>query len=241
MISTILAAMANNFAILFPSYFAQYGFTGTAPIVSWFYGPKYLTQQSAPNQVVAVLGGEPFVGAEIHSTQPSAAPRELSRMWTRITFYCWGQPSQISAWTEATVTALLDDTLPTPANQNGNWFQCSTAGTTGSTEPTWPTTFGATVTDGDVVWTCMGTVDGFRIYDTDMTDLIRIAVAGAAHYTAVGSYKPVTGSWYDRTDQFVMSGFTNKVSFDFLVPVPDVVPTVAQINSATLTGIVTTP
>jgi hypothetical protein len=32
-------------------------------------------------------------------------------------------------------------------------FECTTAGTSGGTEPTWPTTAGQTVTDGTAVWT----------------------------------------------------------------------------------------
>lgn len=39
---------------------------------------------------------------------------------------------------------------------NGHLYQCTTAGTTSSTAPTWPTG-GGTVTDGTVVWTDLGT------------------------------------------------------------------------------------
>ena len=236
MISSILASVANNFSILFPSYFAQYGFTGTAPTVAWFYGPQFLTQQNAPNQVVAVLGDEPFIGSEVHSAQPSTAPRELSRMWTRIHFYCWGEPATISNWTAGETIGAEWATVPTAANQTGLFYQSTSGGITGSTEPIWPTMVGGTVTDNTVTWTCIGSMANFRIYDTDMTDLIRICVAGAAHYTAVGSYKPVKGTWYDRTDLFVMSGTTNKVTFDFLVPIPDIAPGTAIISTATLTG-----
>lgn len=42
---------------------------------------------------------------------------------------------------------------PTIANRNGRRYH-GTAGTTGATEPTWPTTNGATVVDGSVTWTC---------------------------------------------------------------------------------------
>lgn len=42
-----------------------------------------------------------------------------------------------------------------PAAPNGHVYRCSTAGTTGTTEPTWPTTSAGTVTDGGVTWTEM--------------------------------------------------------------------------------------
>lgn len=40
-----------------------------------------------------------------------------------------------------------------PATPNGRIYKCTTAGTCGAGEPTWPTTYGATVTDGTAVWT----------------------------------------------------------------------------------------
>lgn len=45
----------------------------------------------------------------------------------------------------------------TDYRQYGNViFQCTTAGQSGSTEPTWNATVGATTSDGTVVWTCVG-------------------------------------------------------------------------------------
>lgn len=40
-----------------------------------------------------------------------------------------------------------------PATPNGHIYKCTTAGTCASGEPTWPTTYGGTVTDGTAVWT----------------------------------------------------------------------------------------
>lgn len=48
-------------------------------------------------------------------------------------------------------------------NTRGLYFQCSTAGTTGGSEPTWDTTPGNTTSDGSVVWTCYSVL----YYDDD--------------------------------------------------------------------------
>lgn len=40
----------------------------------------------------------------------------------------------------------------------GHWYECEQAGTTGSTEPTWPTD-GSTVTDGTVIWRDKGVME----------------------------------------------------------------------------------
>ncbi len=44
-----------------------------------------------------------------------------------------------------------------PTTPNGYRYECITAGTTASTEPTWPTNIGDTVSDGTVVWKCIAT------------------------------------------------------------------------------------
>lgn len=58
-------------------------------------------------------------------------------------------------------------TIVKPSVQNKFWYECTDEGTSGATEPTWPTSIGGTVTDGGVVWTAIhagrltGTVTGF--------------------------------------------------------------------------------
>jgi hypothetical protein len=58
----------------------------------------------------------------------------------------------ISAWTANTAYSL--GTFVRPTTKNGFVYKCTTAGTSGSTEPSWSTVEGGTVTDGTVVWTC---------------------------------------------------------------------------------------
>lgn len=43
-----------------------------------------------------------------------------------------------------------------PVVYNGYYYKCTTAGTTGTTEPTWPVDLNATVSDGTAVWTNAG-------------------------------------------------------------------------------------
>lgn len=58
--------------------------------------------------------------------------------------------------TRAATTAYTVGQIVRPATGNGYLYQCSTAGTTGSTIPTYPSGVGQTVTDGTVTWTCVG-------------------------------------------------------------------------------------
>lgn len=60
------------------------------------------------------------------------------------------------ATTAATNTAYGLNALVVPAAPNGYFYQATVAGTSAGTAPTWPTTVGATVTDGAVTWKNMG-------------------------------------------------------------------------------------
>jgi hypothetical protein len=57
-------------------------------------------------------------------------------------------------------TAYVAGQQVVPRTLNGWVYQCVTAGTTNSSQPTWPTTLGANVTDGSVVWRCETTDAG---------------------------------------------------------------------------------
>jgi len=72
-------------------------------------------------------------------------------------------------WEASTAYSLGDYCVPATASKNGFVYKCTTAGTSGATEPTWPTTYGATVTDGTVVWTCV--FEGHNLFELDVTGL----------------------------------------------------------------------
>lgn len=54
-------------------------------------------------------------------------------------------------WAASTAATAGQYVSPSPVN--GHLYVCTTAGTTGTAQPTWPTAIGGTVTDGTVVWT----------------------------------------------------------------------------------------
>ncbi len=67
----------------------------------------------------------------------------------------------------ATSTAYAVGAQVKPAATPLYIYQCTTAGTSGGSAPTWPTAVGATVTDGTVVWTNIGII--VPVLDTDYT------------------------------------------------------------------------
>src|SRR5262249_25880603 len=58
-------------------------------------------------------------------------------------------------WLANTAYALGEVVTPSSGGTvgNGHTYRCTTAGTSGATQPSFPTSEGATVTDGTVVWT----------------------------------------------------------------------------------------
>jgi lambda family phage minor tail protein L len=59
----------------------------------------------------------------------------------------------ISAWAASTAFVVGDIRRATVTQATGLWFRCTTAGTSGSSEPNWPTESGGTTNDNTVVWT----------------------------------------------------------------------------------------
>ena len=104
-------------------------------------------------------------------------------------------PIELSTWQASTaVTAPTDGDARTLVVVEGSTqrfpFYCSTAGTTGSTEPTWPGS--GSVTDGSAVWTrldlpyIMTDLQQASTYTSgSLTDSVFISVNGAAVLTAM--------------------------------------------------------
>ena len=64
---------------------------------------------------------------------------------------------KIAAW--AASAAIASGAVRRPTSTNNRVYQAGGAGTTGASQPTWPTTIGATVTDNGITWTCLAYED----------------------------------------------------------------------------------
>lgn len=83
-------------------------------------------------------------------------------------------------WAVATAYAVYNIVQPTVPN--GYFYQIATGddGTShAATEPTWPTTVGATVVDQGATWTTMAVGLAYQLsVDTTLNDFMRAAVGG---------------------------------------------------------------
>ena len=104
----------------------------------------------------------------------------------------------VATWVASTVVGLNGQIQPTVAN--GYYYKATVAGTTsGSTQPTWPTTVGGTVVDGTVTWTCDGAIlTGGGIPFNSGTGLESAAAAIAA--TATQQYDRIALGHFDATN-----------------------------------------
>jgi|TARA_R100000030_G_scaffold60902_1_gene45978 phage-related protein len=66
----------------------------------------------------------------------------------------------IAAWAASTAFSVGDIRRSTGDEGTGLFFRCTTAGTSASSEPGWPSSAGDTVTDGTCVWTAISATYG---------------------------------------------------------------------------------
>ena len=64
----------------------------------------------------------------------------------------------VSAWAASTAFAVGDIRRAASDQATGLWFRCTVAGTSGGSEPNWPTESGSTTTDNTVTWTAFPSV-----------------------------------------------------------------------------------
>jgi len=89
-------------------------------------------------------------------------------------------------WTLSTAYSLGESIIPTATKQNGYFYECTVAGTTASSEPTWGTTVDGTTTDGGVTWTCREMI--LRCKDNDIIDSASNILYGIASYATINYF-----------------------------------------------------
>ena len=124
--------------------------------------------------------------------------------------HCWSTSVNPTAIAVETWAATHAYTTGKYVNHTTRFnYECTTAGTSGGTEPTWPTTVGGTVTDGTaptaVVWTAVANTQTMKGTATAgaFTSLIVNLTAGTTYHTrayATNSY----GTSYGNDDSFQM-------------------------------------
>lgn len=107
-------------------------------------------------------------------------------------------------WQASTAYQLNDYVSPTDSDHATLTWRCTTAGTSGGSEPTWDETEGNTTSDGTVVWTAIG-LD--YVYEHAVTDAHNL-FASVVRERLVMPNKVVVSSHPDSGD-----GFTGSASF----------------------------
>ena len=119
-----------------------YAFTADYPNYSALTDAEILAAASLPNGTLAV--GELLAGSSANNGAITPGAWSVTSNTDIEPYFVW-LPS----------TALALSTRVTPTVPTDKLYSVTTAGTTSTTEPTWPTTLGQTVTNGTAVFTCI--------------------------------------------------------------------------------------
>lgn len=106
-------------------------------------------------------------------------------------------------------TAVTTGQTTVPAAPNGHMYKCTTGGTTGSGEPTWPTTIGGTVTDGTAVWTEMSADFDSNSAALTATEPTTGAYARVAQATTTTNFAATNGATTTTNPSSGTSGTTS--------------------------------
>lgn len=97
------------------------------------------------------------------SIEPALSPLEITALLNSARRADYGEveSDEYTEWAQNTIYAL--DALVVPSSRNGHYYIVTTAGTSGSAEPTWPLT--GTVASGTVVFTREGSTSWTPTWD----------------------------------------------------------------------------
>ena len=115
----------------------------------------------------------------------------------------------VAAWAASTAFSVGDIRRATTSQASGLWFRCTTAGTSASSEPSWPTDIGSTVPDNTVVWTAISSVfeDVSVLAPSAIIELFELQLDSTLHGSS-DIYRFHAGSNADVTGSIVFNGNT---------------------------------
>ena len=113
----------------------------------------------------------------------------------------------VAAWAASTAFSVGDIRRATTEQASGLWFRCTTAGTSGSGEPSWPTDIGSTITDNTCVWTAISSVyeDVSALAPSAIIELFELQLDSTLHGSS-DVYRFHAGSNADVTGNIVWNG-----------------------------------
>ena len=113
----------------------------------------------------------------------------------------------VAAWAASTSFSVGDIRRATTEQASGLWFRCTTAGTSASSEPSWPTDIGSTITDNTCVWTAISSVyeDVSALAPSAIIELFELQLDSTLHGSS-DVYRFHAGSNADVTGNIVWNG-----------------------------------
>lgn len=117
-------------------------YTDTDSTQSTFSSDYYDVDTYSDPGLIRLGYGDSWPSDSLHPTNP-----------IEIQYICGWYSGDV--WVKSTVYTSGQVVIPATMADNlrGLAYECTTGGTAGATEPTWPTTLAGTVTDGTAVWT----------------------------------------------------------------------------------------
>jgi lambda family phage minor tail protein L len=114
-----------------------------------------------------------------------------------------------SAWASSTVYAIGAIVRASSLQASGLVFQCTTAGTSSSTQPAWPTDIGSTITDGTVVWKAISSVyeELAALAPSAIIELFELTLDAALHGSS-DTYRWHNGCNANVTGNIIWNGNT---------------------------------
>ena len=113
----------------------------------------------------------------------------------------------VAAWAASTAFVVGDIRRATTEQASGLWFRCTTAGTSASSEPNWPTDIGSTITDNTCVWTAISSVyeDVSALAPSAIIELFELQLDSTLHGSS-DIYRFHAGTNADVTGNILWNG-----------------------------------